>query len=138
MAVMLARIERGNVHVIDVDTTTHASKVTPRTNLREIASWVPSGGGTDLSLPFVWAAKKRLAVDGVVVFTDNETRAGRSHPVQALETYRRSVSPDTRVVVAAMTAAGYSIGDPGDPDTLNVAGLDASLPLVVNGFVRTR
>ncbi|MGP4097424.1 TROVE domain-containing protein [Nonomuraea sp. KM90] len=38
MAVMLARIERGGVHVIDVDTFVHASKVTPRTNLREIAS----------------------------------------------------------------------------------------------------
>jgi 60 kDa SS-A/Ro ribonucleoprotein len=48
MAVMLARIERGNVHVIDVDSSVHASKVTPRTNPREIASC----GGTDLSLPF--------------------------------------------------------------------------------------
>ncbi|MEU7003944.1 TROVE domain-containing protein [Nonomuraea sp. NPDC046570] len=136
MAVMLARIERGNVHVIDVDTTVHASKVTPRTNLREIASWRPSGGGTDLSLPFTWAAGERMAVDGIVVFTDDETWAGRSHPSQALAAYRRAVNPDARVVVAAMTAVGYSIGDPEDPGVLNVAGLDASLPLVVNGFIR--
>ncbi|TYB51968.1 TROVE domain-containing protein [Nonomuraea sp. PA05] len=136
MAVMLARIEGGNVHVIDVDTSVHASKVTPRTNLREIASWQPSGGGTDLSLPFTWARRKRMEVDGIVVFTDNETWAGRSHPTQALDAYRRTVNPDARVVVAAMTAAGYSIGDPKDEGVLNVAGLDASLPLVVNGFVR--
>ncbi|MER6949192.1 TROVE domain-containing protein [Nonomuraea sp. NPDC000554] len=136
MAVMLARIEKGNVHVIDVDTSVHASKVTPRTNLREIASWQPSGGGTDLSLPFTWAARKQVNVDGIVVFTDNETWAGRSHPTQALTAYRRRVNPDARVVVAAMTAAGYTIGDQNDAGVLNVAGLDASLPLIVQGFVR--
>ncbi|MBO3745429.1 TROVE domain-containing protein [Streptosporangiaceae bacterium NEAU-GS5] len=137
MAVMLARIERGNVHVIDVDLSVHRSRVTPRTNLREIASWTPAGGGTNLALPFTWATEKKMAADGIVVFTDNETWAGNSHPVQALNAYRRAVSPHTRVVVAAMTATGYSIGDPGDPDTLNIAGLDASLPIVVNGFIRT-
>ncbi|MFI6182469.1 TROVE domain-containing protein [Nonomuraea sp. NPDC051191] len=136
MAVMLARIERGNVHVIDVDTGVHASKVTPRTNLREIASWQPSGGGTDLSLPFRWAREQRMRTDGIVVFTDNETWAGRAHPSQELDAYRRTVAPGARVIVAAMTAAGYSIGDPQDDGVLNVAGLDASLPLIVNGFLR--
>lgn len=136
MAVMLARIEKGNAHVIDVDTAVHASKVTPRTNLREIAAWWPSGGGTDLSLPFSWAQRERMEVDGIVVLTDNETWAGRQHPSQALKAYRASVNPAARVVVAAMTAAGYSIGNPQDPGVLNVAGVDASLPLVVNGFIR--
>lgn len=136
MAVMLARIEKGNVHVIDVDTEVHASKVTPRTNLREIASWEPSGGGTDLSLPFTWATQEKIAVDGIVVFTDNETWAGRTHPVQVLATYRRTLNPDARVVVAAMTAVGYSVADPQLRGVLNVAGMDASLPLVINGFVR--
>lgn len=136
MAVMLARIERGNVHVIDVDTSVHASKVTPRTNLREISSWRPSGGGTNLSLPFEWAERQQMPVDGIVVFTDNETWAGRQHPSQALESYRRTVSPQARVVVASMTATGGSIGDPRDPGVLQMAGLDASLPMVVGGFVR--
>jgi 60 kDa SS-A/Ro ribonucleoprotein len=136
MAVMLARIEKGNVHVIDVDTTVHVSKVTPRTNLREIASWRPSGGGTDLSLPFTWAAKEKFNVDGIVVLTDNETWAGRSHPSQALDAYRRAVNPDARVVVVALTPGGYSIGAPKDAGVLNVAGLDASLPMLVNGFIR--
>ncbi|WP_431900654.1 TROVE domain-containing protein [Nonomuraea sp. bgisy101] len=136
MAVMLARIEKGNVHVIDVDTSVHASRVTPRTNLREIASWHPSGGGTDLSLPFTWAEHEQLAFDGVVVFTDNETWAGRSHASQALDSYRRAVSLATRLVVASMTATGHTIGDPADEGVLNIAGLDASLPMLVNGFIR--
>ncbi|MEV7013598.1 TROVE domain-containing protein [Streptosporangium sp. NPDC051022] len=136
MAVILARVEGDNVHVIDVDTSVHPSKVTPRTNLREISSWRPSGGGTDLALPFEWARSRRLYADGIVVLTDNETWAGRSHAVQSLAAYRRSVNPEARVVVATMTPAGHSIGDPGDPGVLNVAGVDASLPMIVNGFVR--
>lgn len=136
MAVMLARIERGNVHVIEVDTEVHASQVTPRANLREIASWRPSGGGTDLSLPFTWARDQRFAADGIVVFTDNETWAGRRHASQALTAYRAAVSPHARVVVATLTPGGHTIGDPQDPRVLNIAGLDASLPMVVNGFVR--
>ncbi|SEH01479.1 SS-A/Ro ribonucleoprotein [Nonomuraea solani] len=136
MAVMLARIERGNVHVIDVDTSVHASKVTPRTSLREIASWEPSGGGTDLSLPFRWARQQRMETDGIVLFTDNETWSGQTHPSQELDAYRRTVAAQSRVVVASMTATGGTIGDPRDEGVLNVAGLDASLPLIVNGFIR--
>jgi 60 kDa SS-A/Ro ribonucleoprotein len=136
MAVMLARIERGNVAAIDVDTSVHSSNVTGRASLREIARWQPSGGGTNLSLPFTWALRQRITVDGIVVLTDSETWAGRQHPVQALEAYRRSVSPAARVVVVSMTAAGYSIGDPRDEGVLNVAGLDASLPTLITGFIR--
>ncbi|GGK61571.1 RNA-binding protein [Sphaerisporangium melleum] len=136
MAAIMARIEKGNVHVIDVDTSVHTSKVTPRTNLREIASWRPSGGGTDLSLPFLWAARERLDVDGFLVLTDNETWAGRQHPSQALAAYRSGINANSRVVVATLTPGGYSIGDPTDAGVLNMAGLDASLPMVVNGFIR--
>ncbi|MFD0534716.1 hypothetical protein ACFQY7_14050 [Actinomadura luteofluorescens] len=136
MAVILNRIERGNCHVIDVDTQVHASKVTARTNLGEISRWRPSGGGTDLSLPFQWAQRQRLEVDGMVVFTDNETWAGRQHASQALDAYRQTVNGNVRVVLAAMAANGHTIGDPRDEGVLNMAGLDASLPMVVNGYIR--
>jgi 60 kDa SS-A/Ro ribonucleoprotein len=136
MAVMLKRIEGANVHVIDVDTAARPSKATARTNLREIAAWRAPGGGTDLSLPFSWAAQYDLRVDGFLTFTDNETWAGRQHPFQALATYRSRYNPGARVVVASMTAAGHTIGEPGDPGILNIAGMDASLPKVVTGFIR--
>jgi len=136
IAAMLARIEGKNVHVIDVDTAVHRSKVTPKTSLRELATWRGSGGGTDLSLPFSWALARRLSVDGIVVLTDNETWAGRQHPIQALDGYRRSVNPQVRVVVVSMTATGMRIADPADVGVLNVAGLDASLPQIITGFIR--
>jgi len=137
LAVMLARLDGHNVHVIDVDTRVHRSKVTPRTNLRELAGWKTSGGGTDLSLPFTWALDQKARVDGFVVLTDNETWAGRQHPTQALAAYRRALNPAARVIVVAMTVAGYSIGDPGDPGVLNVAGLDSALPKLIAGFLRS-
>ena len=136
LATMLARIEGPSVHVIDVDTAAHPSKVTARTNLREIGRWHASGGGTDMSLPFSWALDQRLNVDGFVVFTDSETWAGRWHPVQSLEAYRRSANPMARVVVVSMTANGTSIGDPADEGVLNIAGLDGSLPKLISGFIR--
>ena len=89
-----------------------------------------------MSLPFSWALNRRLAADGVVVLTDNETWAGRQHPVQALEAYRRSVNARARVVVVSMTATGMLIADPADDGVLNVAGLDSSLPRLITGFVR--
>ncbi|MBR7839564.1 TROVE domain-containing protein [Actinospica durhamensis] len=136
MATILARIERANAHVIDVDTVVHASRITPRTNLREIDTWRPSGGGTDLSLPFSHALAQRLEVDGVLVLTDNETWAGRIHPSQALASYRSGINPAARCVVASLTAAGHSIADPRDEGVLQIAGFDATLPQVVTGFLR--
>jgi len=137
IAVMLAKLEGPNVHVIDVDTRVHPSRVTPQTNLRELATWQASGGGTDMSLPFTWALQQRAEADGFLVITDNETWAGNRHPVQALAAYRRSVNPAARVIVVSMTATGYSIADPGDPGVLNVAGLDGALPKLIAGFFRS-
>ncbi|WP_034263581.1 TROVE domain-containing protein [Actinospica robiniae] len=136
MATILARIERGNAYVIDVDTAVHASRITPRTNLREIDAWQPSGGGTDLSLPFSYAQEQRLEVDGVLVLTDNETWAGRTHASQALTAYRSELNPAARCVVASLSAAGHSIADPRDEGVLQIAGFDATLPQVVTGFLR--
>jgi 60 kDa SS-A/Ro ribonucleoprotein len=136
VAVTLARLEGDAVVPIEVDTKVHASRVTPRTNLRELASWRASGGGTDLALPFTWARERRVAADGFVVITDSETWAGRAHPVQALEAYRRSVNAEARVIVVSMTATGRTIADQQDGGVLNVAGLDGSLPALLAGFFR--
>lgn len=136
MAAMLARIEGKNVHVVDVDTTVHRSKVTAATNLRELARWRPSGGATDMAASLRWARDRSLAVDGIIILTDNETWAGRSHPDQELAAYRQTVNPAVRVVVVSMTATGHSIADPADDNVLQVAGLDSSLPMVLSGFLR--
>jgi 60 kDa SS-A/Ro ribonucleoprotein len=136
MAAILKRIEGGNVHVIDVDTQVHPSRITTRTLIREIGSWRPSGGGTDLSLPFAHATKHKMEVDGFVLFTDGETWAGRQHASQALAAYRSKYNPGARVVLASMVAVGHSIAEPEDAGVLNIAGMDAALPLVATEFIR--
>jgi len=92
-------------------------------------------GGTDLSVPARWLAAEGIVVDAVVILTDNETWAGRQHPAEAMEAYRRQVGAPVRNVVASMTATVGSIGDPVDPLTLQCAGLDATVPEVIRGFV---
>jgi 60 kDa SS-A/Ro ribonucleoprotein len=136
MAAILKRIEGGNVHVIDVDTRVHPSRITIRTGIREIGFWRPSGGGTDLSLPFTHATKNKLEVDGFAVFTDGETWAGRQHVSQALAAYRRKHNPGARVVLASMVPVGHSIAEPKDAGVLNIAGMDAALPMVATEFIR--
>jgi 60 kDa SS-A/Ro ribonucleoprotein len=136
MATQVRRIEGANAHVIEADTAVHPSKITARTTLRQIASWEPSGGGTDLSLPFTWALRHDVQADGFLLLTDGETWAGQVQPFQALSAYRSGRNPAARVVVAAMTAAGHTIREPGDPGVLNAVGLDASLPAVLTGFIR--
>jgi 60 kDa SS-A/Ro ribonucleoprotein len=137
VALTLKRIEGDNVHVIDVDTSVHQSRITKRSRLADTQGSCPSGGGTDMSLGFTWAMEQKLRLDGFLTLTDNETWAGRRwHPVQAYEAYRRSFNPVARNIVVSMTSAGHSIGDPSDPFTLQVAGLDSSLPTLVTGFIR--
>lgn len=91
-------------------------------------------GSTDVSLPFQWAMAQKLSFDVVVVYTDNETWAGGVHVHQAIEQYRRTVNPETRVVVAGMTATECTVLDPKDSKSLNVAGFDSAAPRVVTDF----
>jgi 60 kDa SS-A/Ro ribonucleoprotein len=84
----------------------------------------------------MYALSAKQPLEGIIVLTDNETWAGRQHPVQALDAYRRSVNPAVRVVVVSMTATGYSIADPRDEGVLQVAGRDGALPKLITGFIR--
>lgn len=45
-------------------------------------------GTTDCSLPMIWAQKTQTAADVFIVFTDNETFTGNTHPATALREYR--------------------------------------------------
>lgn len=135
IAAVLARMEP-NLHVIEVDTRVHPSRISPSTHLEEISRWNPAGGGTDLSLPFTWAQQARHKVDCFAILTDNETWAGNQHPSQALAAYRAEINPDARVLVATLAPTGHSIADPKDPGVLNMAGVDASLPQVLTQWMR--
>lgn len=137
VALTLKKLEGDNAHVIDVDTQVHSSIITKRTRLAEVQRRGPSGGGTNLSIPFGYASQYQLKLDGFVILTDNETWSGWNHPVQAFDAYRNQYSRHARVIDVAMTPWGGTIADPSDEGVLQVAGLDSALPQLTAGFFRT-
>jgi 60 kDa SS-A/Ro ribonucleoprotein len=96
-------------------------------------------GGTDCALPMLHASAKGLKFDSFEVYTDNETWAGSIHPFEALQQYRAdSGIPDAALVVNGMTATDFTIANPTDPRMLDVVGLDAAAPGLINDFVAGR
>jgi 60 kDa SS-A/Ro ribonucleoprotein len=93
-------------------------------------------GGTDCSLPMTWALRSKTLVDTFMVITDNETWYGDVHPHQALVNYRQRYSIPARQVVAGMTATNFTIADPDDPATMDVAGFDSAVPQLLADFSR--
>lgn len=93
-------------------------------------------GGTDCARPMLYAMEEGLSVDVFQVFTDNETWAGRMHPVAALKQYRQKTGIQAKLVVAGMTSTGFSIADPADGGMLDVVGFDAAAPAVMANFAR--
>lgn len=95
--------------------------------------------GTDCSLPMLRAIEEQWDIDQFVIYTDNETYAGKIHPKEALKLYRRkSGISEASLVVVGMTSTGFSIADPRDPRTLDVVGFDASTPRVLSWFAGAR
>ena len=112
--------------------------ISPRQRLDDVLKAVENlpFGGTDCSLPMIWAQKNRIEVDTFIVYTDNETWAGKMHPFQALREYRQAMGRPARLVVVGMTATRFTIADPTDPGMLDVVGFDAAAPRVMADFTR--
>lgn len=103
-------------------------------NIREVSN-LPFGG-TDASLPMLWALEKGREFDSFSVWTDNETWAGSMHPHEALRRYRRETGIHARLAVAGMSSTGFTIADPSDAGMVDVVGLDASVPNLLSDFFR--
>jgi 60 kDa SS-A/Ro ribonucleoprotein len=110
--------------------------ISPRQRLNDVVNYI-SGinmGGTDCSLPMLYAMKNRLEVDTFVVYTDSETWAGHMHPSQALEQYRQQSGINARLAVVGMLSTGFTIADPNDPGMLDVVGFDTATPYLLTQF----
>lgn len=120
------------------DTALKPLAISPRQRLDDALAVVDAMpmSGTDCALPMVYATEKGLKVDTFVVYTDNETWAGRIHPHQALAQYRRSSGISAKLIVVGMTATQFSIADPSDPGMLDVVGFDAAVPSLISEFAR--
>jgi 60 kDa SS-A/Ro ribonucleoprotein len=93
-------------------------------------------GRTDCALPMVWAKDNKVKADTFIIYTDNDTWAGRKHPRQALKEYRQKMGIDSKLIVCAMTATNYSIADPKNPKMLDIAGFDSATPRLISEFAK--
>lgn len=112
--------------------------ISPRQRLNDVVNYV-SGipfGGTDCALPMLWAMKHDIEADAFVIYTDNETWAGKIHAAQALDEYRQKSGIMAKLVPVGMVANDYTVGDPNDAGTLNVTGFDTATPQVISDFIR--
>lgn len=110
--------------------------ISPRERLDDVARRMAPlrFGPTDCALPMLEATKQQWPIDVFVVYTDNETWAGRIHPAQALQRYRDRMGIPARLVVVGMASNGFSIADPSDGGMLDVVGFDTATPQVIADF----
>lgn len=113
-------------------------KISSRQRLDDICEYTEKlpMGGTDCSLPMLYAMDRGLAVDVFHVYTDNETWAGDIHPFQALKKYRDKTGIPAKLVVVGMVANEFTIADPTDAGMLDVVGFDAAAPSIIANFAR--
>lgn len=89
---------------------------------------------TDCAAPMLDAMNRGIEADCFTVFTDSETWFGNVHPSVALAMYRERMGIEARLVCVGMTATEFSIADPNDPGSLNVAGFSTDTPAVISRF----
>jgi 60 kDa SS-A/Ro ribonucleoprotein len=109
-----------------------------RMSLKEATNVVSNqpAGGTDCALPMLYAMENNIKTDVFIVMTDNETWAGAVHPMEALRQYRKKMGINAKLIVIGMTATAFTIADPTDPGALDIVGFDASIPTLINNFVK--
>lgn len=136
LALMLHRIE-SNVKLVAFET-----KVTPipdawaSDSLKHFISKISSlcWGYTDCSAAIRYARDNRIPVDTFIIITDNESWYGPERTHEALNEYRRVMGIPAKIVAIGMTATEFSVVDPNDPGSLNVAGFDTAIPELIAEF----
>lgn len=138
MAVMLVNTEP-KCHIIAFDTKYYDDlSISPKQRINDIIQKFDKfeKGGTDCSLPILYALMKNYNVDAIVILTDDHTWYGNGHPSQWMNEYRRRVNPKAKLITVGMTSENAAIVDPLDMGMLQIVGFDASIPKLINDFIR--
>lgn len=93
-----------------------------------------NGGGTDCSLPMIYALQNKIPVDVFVVMTDSENNPGREQPSVVLQRYRDQMGIDARLVVYCLTSSNRTIANPNDRGMLDCVGFDSASPRILREF----
>lgn len=126
-------------HAVNFTTTVKEFPITPTDTLEQVIKRMSQQphGATDCAAPMFYALDKGIPVDTFIVYTDNETWAGRrGHPSEALDQYRKKTGIHAKLVVTGFTATNISIARPGDAGMLDVVGFDSATPALISEFSR--
>lgn len=134
-ALIIAHTEP-NHEIIGFNTGVHSIDIGRRSDLQSVLRMRFNGGGTDCSLPMEYAIEKKIDVDAFVILSDSQTWAGSHHPYQSLNRYRKMRGKNTKMVGVGMEANRFQLSEPGDVNSLNICGMDASVPQVISNFIR--
>lgn len=115
-------------------------KISARQRLDDVVRYLNNlpFSSTDCSLPMIYAAEKKMNLEAISIYTDNETFAGRVHPHTALQDYRARVGHDVKLVVCGTDATPFTIADPTDAGMLDVVGFSSDCPAVIANFIAAR
>jgi 60 kDa SS-A/Ro ribonucleoprotein len=102
-------------------------------NIRDISN-LPFGA-TNLSLPIEYATTNNIPVDCFIILSDNETWVGKTHPSEVLRAYRKKMNLDTRYINIQLTATKFSVADPEDVHSLEIAGFDSGMLETISEFL---
>ena len=135
MALITAATEQ-DYHIMGFSNRFIPLNISPRQRMDDVIDTI-SGlpfESTDCSLPMTYALNNRISIDTFVVYTDNETYAGRMHPSEALKQYRKIMGIPAKLVVVGMTATDFTIADPNDTGMMDVVGFDTATPQLISDF----
>lgn len=137
MAMVTARTEP-NYMICAFDQRIRDLSVSANENLASVMKKVKdiNGGGTDTSIPPMFAKEKGLPIDVFCVYTDNETWAGQAHTSQRLKDYRQFSGRPAKLATVAMVSNGFTIADPKDPGMMDFVGFDLNTPAAIAAFSR--
>jgi len=136
MAMVTARVEP-TYEVCVFSDTLRTVDLSPCQRLDDVSKTISGmrAGGTNCALPMQMALQKKVMVDSFVIYSDNETWAGRQHVVQALQEYRNKVNPNAKFIAVSMLPVHHTIVDPKDAGMLDVIGFDTATPSLISAFI---
>ena len=137
MALVTAKSE-SNYMITRFNDGIESIPISPRQRLDDVLKYTQevNFGGTDCSLPMLYACHKNIEIDAFCVYTDNETWGGNVHPFQALQKYRQVTGINARLIVVGMASSGFTIANPNDSGMLDVVGFDSATPQIIADFIR--
>jgi 60 kDa SS-A/Ro ribonucleoprotein len=134
--VLAEYVSEPNCIPVFFDTTYREVSMSKNMTLEKAKQLARNGGGTDLGQPIQYALDKKIAgIDAFVIFTDNETYGRNPHSMVLFNEYKNVYNKDVKLIICSMAANMYTVGDPNDTSILQVFGLDASLPNIINSYL---